>query len=82
VWKILIFERILLMEIQTNCKKKRVEGGGGGLEGKITRALQNTWAKGTGVIVLEMMRQAKKRTSNFVSTSWKDLFSSFVLSVL
>jgi hypothetical protein len=104
VWKILIFERILLMEIQTNCKKKRGEGGGGGglkgknskakkktppggggggaLTGKISRALQNTWAKGTGVIVLEMMRQAKKRTSNFVSTSWKDLFSSFVLSVL
>jgi len=52
------------------------------LKGKISRALQNTWAKGTGVIVLEMMRQAKKRTSNFVSTSWKDLFSSFVLSVL
>jgi hypothetical protein len=30
------------------------------LKGKISRALQNTWAKGTGVIVLEMMRQAKK----------------------
>jgi hypothetical protein len=36
-------------------KKKK-----GGFERKNQQSPSNTWAKGTGVIVLEMMRQAKK----------------------
>ncbi len=42
VWEILIFEWILLLEIQTNCKKLR-------LEGKIlSPQCVHSWANGTG----------------------------------